>query len=70
MSESLPREMAILGVYMPSLTLLLLACLVAGWIFDRALAWLGLYNHIWHPTLFRVSLITCIYGVLALHIYF
>lgn len=70
MTELLPREMAVLGVYMPSVTLLLLACLAGGWVLDRALAWLGVYEHIWHPTLFRMSLLILIYGSLALNLYF
>lgn len=70
MTELLPREMAVLGVYMPSLTLLLIACLIGGWALDRLLAWLGLYLHVWHPTLFRVSLLITLYGALALHFYF
>ena len=65
----MPREIAVLGVYLPSLTLLFVFVLLLGWALDRLLAWLGAYQHAWHPTLLRVSLFTCLYGALALDIY-
>ena len=65
----MPREVAVLGVYIPSLTLLFLCALLLCWGLDRLLAWLGCYRHAWHPTLLRVSLFTCLYGALALCIY-
>lgn len=65
----LPREIALFGIYMPSLTLLFLLCLAVGWALDRLIAWSGLYQYAWHPILLRVSLFTCFYGVLALYIY-
>ncbi|SEI71836.1 Protein of unknown function [Azotobacter beijerinckii] len=65
----MPREIALFGVYMPSLTLLFLATLAGSWALDRLLAWFGLYRHAWHPTLLRMSLFTCLYGLIALYIY-
>lgn len=65
----MPREVQVLGVYMPSLTLLFLLCVLVGWGLDRLLAWLGFYRYAWHPTLLRVSLFICLYGALALCIY-
>ena len=70
MNTLLAREMAVFGVYMPSVTLLLLITLAGSWLLDRGLAWLGLYEYVWHPTLFRVSWVTLIYGALALNLYF
>jgi hypothetical protein len=69
MIDHLPREIALFGVYLPSLTVLFAFCLIGGWFFDRALAWIGLYGHIWHPTLLRASLFVCVYGALALYLY-
>lgn len=65
----MPREVQVLGVYMPSLTLLFLLTVLLGWGLDRLLAWLGIYCHAWHPTLLRVGLFICLYGALALRIY-
>ena len=65
----MPREIALHGVYLPSLTLLFLLALAGGWLLDRLAARLGLYQHAWHPVLLRVSLFTCLYGALALATY-
>ncbi|MFC2972074.1 DUF1656 domain-containing protein [Azotobacter bryophylli] len=65
----MPREIAIGGVYMPSLTLLFLLTLAGAWVIDRLLAWYGFYRNAWHPTMLRASLFVCIYGALALYIY-
>lgn len=65
----MPPEIALHGVYLPSLTALFPATLAVGWALDRLLAGLGAYRHAWHPTLLRVGLFTCLYGSLALTIY-
>ena len=65
----MPREVALFGLYLPSLTLLFLLTLPLAWALDRLFAWRGLYRHVWHPTLLRVSLFTCLYCALALLIY-
>ena len=65
----MPREVALFGLYLPSLTLLFLLTLPPAWALDRLFAWRGLYRHAWHPTLLRVSLFTCLYCALALTIY-
>lgn len=66
----MPREIALFGIYMPTLTLLFLICLIVGWGLDRLIAWLGFYQHAWHPILLRVSLFICFYGALGLYIYY
>ncbi|MBB3104098.1 hypothetical protein FHR87_002510 [Azomonas macrocytogenes] len=65
----LPREIDLLGIYMPTVTLLFLVTLAIGWGIDRVIAWFGLYTYAWHPILLRVSLFTCFYGVVALYFY-
>ncbi len=65
----MPREIDLLGVYMPTLTLLFLATLAVGWAIDRFIASLDLYTHAWHPILLRVSLFICFYGAVALYVY-
>ncbi|HEJ4543281.1 TPA: DUF1656 domain-containing protein [Pseudomonas aeruginosa] len=61
----MPREIAIHGVYMPTLTLLFVIAAALTWGLDRIFASVGLYRFTWHPALFRVSL----YGGLSLTIY-
>ena len=63
----MPREIAIHGVYMPTLTLLFVIAAALTW--DRIFASVGLYRFTWHPALFRVSLFACLYGGLSLTIY-
>ena len=65
----MPREIAIHGVYMPTLTLLFVIAAALTWGLDRICASVGLYRFTWHPALFRVSLFACLYGGLSLTIY-
>ncbi|MNO10081.1 efflux system membrane protein [compost metagenome] len=65
----MPREIALHGVYVPTVTLLFLICLVLVWGLDRLLAWVGVYRFVWHPPLFRVCLFACLYGGAALYVY-
>ncbi|WP_426152081.1 DUF1656 domain-containing protein [Pseudomonas sp. DC3000-4b1] len=65
----MPREIAFHGVYMPALTLLLLAAIALAWVLDRVLASLDLYRWFWHPALLRLSLFFCVFGALALTVY-
>ncbi|MBG5278237.1 DUF1656 domain-containing protein [Pseudomonas aeruginosa] len=65
----MPREIAIHGVYMPTLTLLFVIAAALTWGLDRIFASVGLYRFTWHPALFRVSLFACLYGGLPLTIY-
>ena len=65
----MPREIAIHGVYMPTLTLLFVIAAALTWGLDRIFASVGLSRFTWHPALFRVSLFACLYGGLSLTIY-
>lgn len=65
----MPREIAVQGVYMPTLSLVFLLALVLAWVLDRVLSALDLYRLFWHPALLRLSLFTCIFGALALPFY-
>jgi hypothetical protein len=40
-----------------------------SWVFDRVLAAIGLYRFVWHPSLFRASMLVCICGTLGLVVY-
>jgi hypothetical protein len=39
------------------------------WLLDGILAYTGLYRVVWHPSLFRASLLACICGMLGLAVY-
>ncbi|KND59288.1 Na+-dependent transporter of the SNF family [Candidatus Burkholderia verschuerenii] len=62
----MPRDIAILEAYVPTLLLLFIAGGMITWVLDRLLAMTGLYRVVWHPSLFRASLLVCICSVLGL----
>ncbi|KND56668.1 Na+-dependent transporter of the SNF family [Candidatus Paraburkholderia kirkii] len=65
----LPRNIAILEAYVPTILLLFIAGAMITWIVDRLLALTDLYRVVWHPALFRASLLVCICGTLGLIAY-
>jgi hypothetical protein len=65
----MPGDIAILNVYVPTLVLLFVAGLAISWMCDRVIAYTGLYRMVWHPSLFRASLLACVCGVLGLAVY-
>jgi protein AaeX len=65
----MPREIAVLDAYMPAIVLLFMAGAVLTWLLDRVIAYTGLYRVVWHPSLFRASLLVCVCGVLGLAVY-
>ena len=65
----MPREIAVLDAYVPAIVLLFIAGAAITWLLDRAIAWTGLYRVVWHPSLFRVSLLVVVCCVLGLAIY-
>ncbi|HEY3596501.1 MAG TPA: DUF1656 domain-containing protein [Paraburkholderia sp.] len=65
----MPREIAVLDAYMPAIVLLFFVGAALTWLLDRMLGYTGLYRVVWHPSLFRVSLLVCICGGLGLAVY-
>jgi protein AaeX len=65
----MPREIALLDAYVPTILLLCMIGAAITWALDRILAWTGLYRVVWHPSLFRASLLVCVCGVLGLAVY-
>jgi hypothetical protein len=64
-----PRNVAILEAYVPTILLLFIAGAMVTWVVDRVLSLTGLYRVVWHPALFRASLLVCICGTLGLAAY-
>ena len=65
----MPREIELLGFYMPTLLPLFILAFAVQWGLDSVLARLGLYAHVWHPSLFRFSLFVCLFGAMGLALY-
>ncbi|MFC7287220.1 DUF1656 domain-containing protein [Herminiimonas glaciei] len=65
----MPREISIFGVLAPSLLLVFLLAVVIHIGVDWLCGHFGIYKHVWHRSLFRLCLLVCIFGALALIIY-
>lgn len=63
------REIAFLGAYLPALVPLCIGGAALTWLVDRLLGRVGLYRFVWHPALFRASLLACICGAFGLAVY-
>lgn len=65
----MPRELSLFSIYLPTLLPLLLAVMVILWSVDGLLARMGFYQYVWHPSLFRLSLLIATYSLLGLWFY-
>ena len=65
----MPRDVAVFDAYVPAIVLLFIAGAALTWVLDRVIAHTGLYRVVWHPSLFRASLLVCVCGVLGLAVY-
>ena len=65
----MPREIDLLGFYVPGLLPLFVLAVGLQFLLDTLLARLGFYTRVWHPSLFRFSLFVCIFGALGLALY-
>jgi uncharacterized membrane protein YsdA (DUF1294 family) len=65
----MPRELEVAGILFPTLLVAFHLAAVAFWLLDRKLARAGFYRFVWHPSLFRVSLLGALFGALGLAIY-
>jgi hypothetical protein len=66
---AMPREIAFLDAYMPAIVPIFILGAVLTWVLDRLLARTGLYRAVWHPSLFRASLLVCVCTTLGLFVY-
>ncbi|OOG59424.1 DUF1656 domain-containing protein [Rhodanobacter sp. C03] len=62
----MPHEIAIYGVLVPGLLPVFLLCLLLMVLLDMLVGRLGLYRQVWHPSLFRLALFVCLFGVAGL----
>lgn len=63
------REIAVFGILMPSLLPVFVLSLLIHVGVDWLCGHFGVYRHVWHKSLFRLCLLVCIFGVLALLLY-
>ena len=62
----MPRDIAVFSLLIPSLLPLFLGCVVVFIALDLGLSRLGLYRHVWHPSLFRASLFTTLFAAVGM----
>ncbi len=62
----MPREIAIFDALLPSLFPVFLVSIIVQVVLDRVMAWCGVYRHVWHPPLFRLSCFVCIFSACGL----
>jgi len=62
----MPHEVAFHGVLMPGLLPVVIGCLLLMVLIDMVAGRLGLYRHVWHPSLFRFVLFVCLSGAAGL----
>ncbi|PLZ00350.1 DUF1656 domain-containing protein [Burkholderia sp. WAC0059] len=65
----MPRDVALFDAYVPAIVLLFVLGAALTWALDFVLARVGLYRLVWHPSLFRVSLLVCVCCLLGLAVY-
>lgn len=65
----MPREIAVFDTYMPTFVVLVFAGALLTWAIDRGLAVTGLYGVVWHPPLFRASVLVIVCSALGLVVY-
>jgi hypothetical protein len=65
----MPREVDLLGIYMPSLLIVLLAAMPVFWIIDGLLARAGCYRRVWHIDLFRLCCFVILFASCGLYLY-
>ncbi|MCL2344278.1 MAG: DUF1656 domain-containing protein [Desulfobulbus sp.] len=61
----MPREVEILGAFVPGLLIVGLLAAVVQVGLDWLCARYGVYRHVWHRSLFRVGMFVCVWGALS-----
>ena len=65
----MPREIDFFGFYMPALLpLLIVASLLHLWL-ESWLARAGFFQHVWHPSLFRLCAFASLFAIAGLIVY-
>ena len=65
----MPREIAFGDALAPSLLAAFVLSLALFWLLDWVFGRLGLFHRVWHPPLFRLALLVCVFSSTALLIF-
>lgn len=62
-------DITLFGIQMPTLLLIFVMSAVVQILLDRMMSDAGIYNHVWHPGLFRTAVFVCLFAIPCLLIY-
>lgn len=62
-------DITLFGIQMPTLLVVFVITAILQLLLDRVMADAGVYNHVWHPGLFRTALFVCLFTIPCLFIY-
>jgi hypothetical protein len=65
----MPLDITLLGIQMPTLLVVFIITAILQVLVDRVMSDAGVYNHVWHPGLFRTAIFVCLFAVPCLFIY-
>lgn len=65
----MPRDVYILGLFVPTLVLVFLFCVIATGLLDRLFKRSGLYGVVAHPALFCIAVFVVLFASISLYIY-
>jgi hypothetical protein len=65
----MPREIALGDALVPGLLVFFILSLLVLWLLDVVAGRFGLYRLVWHPALFRLAVLVCVFGAFALFLY-
>ena len=65
----MPRDVYILGLFVPALVLVFLFCVMLTGLLDRLFKRCGVYNFVAHPALFCIAVLVMLFASISLYIY-
>ncbi len=65
----MPLEISLFDAYVPAIFVIMIIAGLITLLLDPLLARIGLYDAVWHPSLFRVSLFVCLLCTFGLMVY-
>ncbi len=63
------RDVYILGLFVPTLVLVFLFCIIAAGLLDRLFKRSGVYSAVAHPALFCIAVFVILFTSISLYIY-
>jgi hypothetical protein len=65
----MPLDITLFGIQMPTLLPVFVITGILQILLDRLMSDAGVYQHVWHPGLFRTGIFVCLFTIPCLFIY-